>query len=212
MRVRNWHVFVLAAIALPALWLLLVGPGRVLGIDTGHLGMVLLITAAWSSLLALSRLPRGEGEGAIAPGEWKAWIGTGFMLMAVAYFLGKASLFAGAEFGDVHVEAVARNLVMLLIAWIVLTRVMAERWRGGVEEDERDREIAAKAGGWGRGALVACVVAYAVLLGFSPADRLQWATHFMIANMLVFALMLGWLVESAVTVVLYRRDRTGSLA
>ena len=207
MQMRRWHVLGLAGIALPALWLLLAGPDRVLGIDTGHVGMVLLVTAMWSSLLALSKLPRGEGEAAIAPGEWKAWIGTGFMLLAVAYVLGKAELFAGADFGNVHAQAVARNLVMLLIAWIVLSRVIAARWNGGVEEDERDREIAAKASGWGRGALAGCIVFYAVLLGVSPPERLQWATHFMVANMLVFALMLGWLVEYAATAVMYLRDR-----
>lgn len=69
MQARPWHVFGLAAIALPALWLLLAGPERVLGFDTGKLGMALLVTAAWTSLFALSRLPRGEGEAAIAPGE-----------------------------------------------------------------------------------------------------------------------------------------------
>lgn len=207
MQLRPWHLPTLAAIALPALWLLLAGPERVLGIDTGHLGMVLLVTAAWTSLLALSRLPRSEGETAIAPGEWKAWIGTGFMLVAVAYAASKAELFAGTDFGDLHAQAVARNLVMLLIAWVVLSRVMAARWQDAVEEDERDREIASNASGWGRGALVGCIVFYAVLLGISPPDRLQWATHFMIANMLVFALMLGWLVEYAATAVMYLRDR-----
>src|SRR5690606_41941296 len=106
MQARPWHVSGLAAIALPALWLLLAGPERVLGFDTGKLGMALLVTAAWTSLFALSRLPRGEGEAAIAPGEWKAWIGTGFMLVAVAYLLSNADVFAGASFGDYVAQAV----------------------------------------------------------------------------------------------------------
>lgn len=44
--VRPWQVAALAALALPAFWLLLAGPDRVLGIDSGHAGRVLLITAA----------------------------------------------------------------------------------------------------------------------------------------------------------------------
>ena len=207
MTTRPWQVAGLAAIALPALWLLLAGPALVLGVDGGHAGMVLLVTATWTSLLALSKLPRGEGEAAIAPGEWKAWIGTGFMVIAVAYFLAKAEVFAGASFGDHHAEAVARNLVLLLVAWAVLSRVIAARWKGAVEEDERDRGIEVRAAAWGRGALVACVIGIAVLLGISPADRLQWATHFMIANLLVFALMWGWLVECVATALMYRGDR-----
>ena len=207
MQTRPWQVFGLAAVALPALWLLLAGPQRVLGVDSGALGMVLLVTAAWSSLLALSMLPRGEGESAIAPAEWKAWVGSGFMLIAVAYMLGHADAFVGAGVGDPDAQAVARNLVLLLVAWAVLSQVMSSRWKGAIEEDERDREIAAKAAGWGRAALVLCVIGVAVMLGFSPADKLRWASHFMIANMLVFALMWGWLVECVATTMLYLYDR-----
>ncbi|MCW5581226.1 MAG: hypothetical protein KIS72_07790 [Luteimonas sp.] len=206
--VRSWHVAALAAIALPALWLLLAGPERVLGLDAGRLGMALLVTAAWSSLLALSMLPRGEGEAALAPGEWKAWIGLGFMLVATLYFLVKLRLFAGESFPQAPLSSgVARDLVMLLVAWVVLSQVVAARWKGRVEADERDREIEANAAEWGRGGLVFCVIGLAVLFGFSPAERMQWATPFMVANLLVFALMWGWLVEYAASVALYVRDR-----
>ncbi len=51
------------------------------------------------------------------------------------------------------------------------------------------------------------VIGLAVMLAFSPADRLAWATHFMIANLLVFALMWGWLCEYAAAAVMYWRDR-----
>ena len=217
MQLRPWHVFGLAAIALPALWLLLARPERVLGIDAGWLGMALLVTAAWTSLFALSMLPRSKGETAIAPGEWKAWIGTGVMLLAVGYFFVELRLLGLG--GDTyphphapHAAAIARNLVMLLVAWIVLSQVVAARWKGRVQEDERDREIEAKAEGWGRGALVSCVIGYAVLFGFSPSSRLQWATHSMIANMLVFALMWGWLVEYVAIAAMYWRDRNGAEA
>ena len=208
MQVRRWHVFALLAIALPALWLLLAGPERVFGVDAGKLGMALLVTAAWTSLLALSKLPRGEGEATVSPGEWKAWIGLGFMLLATLYFLGKLHLFAGESIGHAPLSSgVARNLVLLLVAWVVLSQVVAARWKGRVQEDERDRRIEADASEWGRGGLVFCVIALAVLFGFSPADRLQWATPFVVANLLVFALMWGWLVEYAATVAMYVRDR-----
>jgi hypothetical protein len=207
MKTRPWQVAGLAAIALPALWLLLAGPERVLGFEAGKLGMALLVAAAWSSLLALSMLPRGEAESVVAPGEWKAWIGTGFMLAAVAYFFLKLDVFAGAAFGDRAAQAVARNLAMLLVAWAVLSQVVASRWKGAVQEDERDREIATQAACWGRGALVVGVIGIALALGFSPAHRLQWATPFMIANVLVLALMCGWLFECAAAAAMYVRDR-----
>lgn len=207
MRTRPWHVFGLSAIALPALWLLLAGPRQVLGMDTGPLGVVLLVTAAWTSLFALSQLLRGEAERALAPGEWKAWIGTGFMALGMAYFLGNADVFAAGRAGDAASRQVATHLVLMLVAWAVLSQVLASRWKGAVEEDERDRQIAVRAAAWGRGALVLCIVGVAVMLGFSPARKLQWASHFMIANVLVFALMWGWLVECAASAAMYWRDR-----
>lgn len=211
MQTRPWQVMGLAAIALPALWLLLAGPARVLGLDSGHAGMVLLVGAAWTSLLALSRLPRGEGERAIAPGEWKAWIGTGFMLVAVLFLATRAELFLGPSVDRYTAQGVARSLVMLLIAWAVLSRVVAARWKGTVEEDERDRAVARRASSHGRTALVATVIALAALLGFTPVERLAWASHLGIANVLVFALMLGWLVEYAATALIYLADRRRSV-
>jgi len=50
----------------------------------------------------------------------------------------------------------------------------------------------------------------ALMLAFSPAERLAWATHFMIANLLVFAMMWGWLCEYVATAMLYWRDRRGA--
>lgn len=207
MTTRPWQVAGLAAIALPALWLLLAGPERVLGVDGGNAGMVLLVTAAWTSLLALSRLPRGEGERAIAPGEWKAWIGTGFMLVAMVFLATRADLFLGPSADRYSAQGVVRSLVMLLVAWAVLSQVVAARWKGAVDEDERDRDIARRAAIHGRNALVVAGIALAASLGFSSPDRLAWATHFGIANLLVFGLMLGWLVEYAAAALIYLADR-----
>ena len=209
MQTRPWHIASLAVVALVALWLLLAGPDRVLGIEGDHIGMVLLVTAAWTSLLALSRLPRGEGEAAIAPAEWKAWIGTAFMVVAVAWFVGNLEVFIDTGPGDRAPRAVATHLVLLLVAWMVLSKVLASRWKGSVEEDERDLGIARHASAWWRGTIVTAALVLAVLLGFSPPERLAWATHFMIGNLLVLALMCAWLVECAATALMYLRDRRG---
>ncbi|MET1162848.1 MAG: hypothetical protein ABWY48_09945 [Pseudoxanthomonas sp.] len=195
-------------LAAMALWLLLAGPARVLGFDGGQAGTLLLVATAWVSLYRISRTPRDQLEGMASPGEWRAWLGAGFMLVAVVYFLAKARLFQQmSAWNDPDAAAVARNLVMLLIAWAVLANVLASRWKDAVQEDERDREIEKQAAGWGRGALVFCVIGLAAMLGFSPAEKLQWARPFVIANLLVFALMWGWLCEYAATALMYCRDR-----
>lgn len=208
MRPANLLWFLLLPLAGFGLWAMLAGPRALLGFDPGPLGMFALVASTVAALLLLSRTPRERLDRA-SPAEWKAWIGLGFMLAGVLYFLSRIPLFAVSDWRDPHAAAVARNLVLLLVVWTVLSSTLAARWKGRVQEDERDREIDASAAGWGRAALVFCVVGIAVLLGFSPPARLQWATHFMVANLLVFALMWGWLVEYAATALMYFRDRRG---
>ena len=191
-----------------AFWALLAGPDVLVGVDLGKWGTALLVTVAWVSLYAISRTPLGDAERGVSPGEWKAWVGVAFMLAAVAYFLAKAQVFAQGAVWDNHgARAVGRNLVLLLVAWAVLTHVLGARWKGRVQQDERDLRIEQQAAGWGRSGLTFCLIGLAVMLAFSPAERLAWATPFMVANLLVLALMCGWLCEYAATAVMYWRDR-----
>lgn len=208
MALHRWTLIGLLAVAGLAFWLLVAGPATLLGVDTGNAGMALLVTTAWTSLYAISRMPRGEGERAISPGEWKAWIGLGFMLVAIGYFLANLPVFThGGPADNPDANRIGRNLVMLLIAWTVLSGVLKSRWQGAVQEDERDRQIEAHALHWGYGAISVYVIALALLLGFSPPDRLQWASHFMIGNLLVLSLMVACGFEYAAKAVLYWQDR-----
>lgn len=208
MTMRGWGLAGLLAVAGLSLWLLIASPSALLGFDGGRLGVALLVTTAWGSLLWLHRVPRSAFEGRAALGEWRAWIGLGFMAMAAAYYLAKLQAFQGAEvWRNPEAGAVGRHLVLLLVAWALLSKSLGSRWRGAIEQDERDREIARHAADWGHGALIACVVGVAVTLGFSPASRLEWATPAMVSGLLVFALMCGRLFEYAASAVYYWRDR-----
>ena len=190
------------------LWLLLAGFENLLGFDTGAIGFALLMVSAWSALYVVSRLPRGSSELAVSPSEWKAWIGTAFMAMAVAYFLAKVHVFQTTSLLDnPEASAVGRNLVLLLVAWTILSSVVGARWKDRVQADERDLQIARVASDWGRGALTVALISLAICIGFSPADRLQWATLPMIANLLILALTIGCLFEYAASAVLHWRDR-----
>ena len=210
MQTLAWARGVLIAAAGGALWMLLAAPDRLFGWDAGQLVMVLLIACAWGLLYLVSRLPGDALQRAASPAEWKAWIGTGFIAVAMAYFLAKLPVLQAAVFPhDAGADAVGRNLVMLLIAWAILSSLLASRWKGAVEEDERDRDIAVRAAGWGHSALIFSIVGVAVTFGFTPADRLEWATPRMIGNMLVFALMWGWLCEYVATLAYYWVDRRG---
>lgn len=204
--IRGWWGWVVLAGA--ALWLLLSGPDWVLGWHAGQFGIALLIGSVWGLLHMVSRMPREAVAGAASPAEWKARIGAGFTLMAMVYFLAKLHVLNDAPLPDnPGATVVGRNLVLLLVAWTILANVLASRWAGAVEQDERDREIAARAVAWGRGALVTAIIAIAVMLSITPAARLAWATPLMIGHVLILALMWGGLCEYVATCACYLRDR-----
>lgn len=209
---RPWMFAPLLAIAAVATALLLAGPERLLGVDTGNVGVALLITATWTSLWLVAALPASGLEGEVSPGEWQAWIGSAFLAVAVAWFALKLPLFAvpGPIWANPDAAAAGRTVVMLMVAWAIVSAVLAGRWRERVSSDERDRQIEARAAGRGRALLVLLLVALAVTLGFSPSDRLHWATPLLLANLLLLFLMLSSLVESALTAVSYWRDRRGA--
>lgn len=207
MLISTWTRSALIVVAGCALWLLLAGPQELFGWDTGQFGMVLLVTSAWGLLYVVSRMSGEDLQRSASPAEWKARIGAGFTAVAMVYFFAKLHVLKDATLPhDPDATAIGRNLVLLLIAWLVLSEVLASRWKGAVEEDERDREIAVLAAGWGHRALIFCIVGI-VMLSFTPADRLEWATPLMIGNLLIFALMWGWLCEYIATLAYYRRDR-----
>lgn len=202
----KWGFLGLVVLASVSFWLLLAGPDRVLGLDTGNLGIGLATLVAWSSLYRVMTAPRGELDETVSPAEWQAWIGFGFIALMIAYLLAKADVIAGAT--DLRdLGAVGRSVAMLLVSWAVLAWHLGQRWKDVVREDERDREIAIRAAGWGRGAMVFVVIGVIVTLGLTPAARLAWATPIVVAHLLVFALLWGSLVECAVAAGMHWRDR-----
>lgn len=203
---RRWQLPVLVLAAGLSFWLLLAGPERVLGIDLGGFGIGLAALAAWYAIHVLSTAPRGEWDEVVAPGEGRAWIGLVFTALVAAYLLSKHEFIAKADdFRDLG--RVGQNVFLLIVVWLVIAQVMRWRWKGRVQEDERDRQIERHAADWGHGAMVFCVIGVAAMLVLTPAPRLAWATPIATAHLLVFALLWGSIVEFTVTLFAYWRDR-----
>jgi uncharacterized membrane protein len=198
----------LVAVAGAGLWLLLAGPSKVLGIDTGNAGVALLVTVTWVSLHAVSRMPAGGLENEVSPGEWRAWIAFGFTAAIAAYAIAHAHVFEGPPlWQNPDANRVGSNIALLAIAWAILSQVLQARWRGKVQEDERDRQIEARANVSARMTLSVYVIGLAVMFGFSPAAKLAWAPPPMIAHLLIVGLILSCLIEYGVTAASYWRDR-----
>jgi hypothetical protein len=205
----NRRAFVgLLVLASTGLWLLMAGPNRLLGLDLGSLGVALLIAATWGALFAVAKLPAHGIENEISPGEWRAWIALAFTAVIAVYSIAHAPVFQGPPlWRNPDANRVGRNIALLVIAWAVLSRVLATRWDGRIQQDERDREIESKANGWARTSLSVFAIGIAVLLGFTPTERLAWAPPPMIAHLLVIGLIMSCLVDYAYTAIAYWRDR-----
>ena len=202
----KWGLAGVVGLAMVAFWMLLAGPEEILGVDLGGFGIGLSTLVAWAAMYGISAAPRGELDDSVSPGEWKAWIGAGFSALVVAYLLTKADVIAGAT--DMRdLGRIGRNVVLLVIAWAVVSQVLQWRWKGAVLADERDREIEARAVKWGHTSTCVAVIGIAVTLSLTPASRIAWATPIVIAHMLILALVVSALVEYAVTGVSYWRDR-----
>lgn len=206
---RPGWVLSVALVGGVAFWLATARPGHLFGIDTGHIGVLTLIGCLWLSLWWLSRVSADDLEAAASPAEWEAWIGLVFLGLAIAWFLIKLPMFVVDGPITAHRGAAwaGRNVVMLVVAWLVISSVLGRRWRGRAQVDERDRLIAARACSWGRTALLVLLAVLAGTLGFSPTDRLQWATPVMLAHLLILAMMLAHWLELAVQAVSYWRER-----
>lgn len=188
-----------------ALWLLVATPSRWLGIDTGPLGAMLLLGATWVGLWLASRIP-DDADAAASPGEQRRWVALVFTTAIGALMLAKAEVFAAAQ-SVADLRDVGRTIGMLLAGWAIFGAILHHRIGARVQVDERDRVVEANADAWSHGALACAVIGYAVLFGFSPADRLRWATPIVIANLLMFALVWSCFVGGVVAVWRYRRDR-----
>jgi hypothetical protein len=197
--------FWLVAPAALAFWLLVATPSRWLGIDTGPLGATLMLAATWIGLWLASRIP-DDAAAAASPGEQKRWVALAFTTAIGAVMLAQADVFAAAE-STADLRDVGRPIGMLLVGWVIFSTILHQRIGARVQEDERDRAVEASADAWSHGALAISIIGIAVLFGFSPADRLRWATPIVIANLLMFALVVSCFVGGVVAVWRYRRDR-----
>jgi len=202
----------LALLAGAGLWLLFgkMGNGQSWGIDHGLPGAVLLLAAAWTALwVGASREQR-------ATGEWIAWTGLCVSVIGLSYFgLRWPELMATGT--GVHARWVMGNLMLLLLGWALLLQGWAGHWASPVDPSARPwtqwhehphgAQIERQAAEFGRMALTFGVICLALLFGFLPEARLHWVRPFLVANLLLFVLMWGWLVEYAATVWLYRQYR-----
>jgi len=212
---RNLRYAVLIPLSVLAFYVLFVLPD----IDLGWPGGLAMLAGAWlvwyllwATMQESAAAAKTDGSAApVSPGEQRAWIGLVFTAAILAYYALRSTQMVAAD-GSMAPEAsaIGRHIGMLVVAWLVVMQLLRKRWRDTVEQDERDRQIEARAGGWARIALSVFVIALAVTFAFSPLDRLAWAKPMTISNLLMIGLIASSLLEYLATGVAYWRDRRGA--
>lgn len=197
-----WAAVSVAA-ACAGLWLVFWPPGSP-GLQL--LGGPLLAAGGAVAAVQFSLSRSSALERQVAPAELQAWLMLAFVAAVLAMAVGNADM-AGSGFLDRGGRRLIAMLAPLVALYVVLSSLLRKRQADSVVKDERDLQIASRAALYGRGALVFQVATLMAILGFSPPDRLQWATPAVIASHLFVAMFVGWVVEYAAVVALYWRGR-----
>lgn len=207
MKTINVRDLLLAALAAVAIYLLYFAPDHVAGIDAGIAGSLILLGAGWLTLYLWSRAKPVAGT-AWSLGEQLATLSLG-VTVAIAFLfilkLGEAGWQVSRD--DPAAYSLGRNVLLMLVLWPLLGAAIKARAGTAAIEDERDRDIAARAGSHAHIVLVIALVGLVLNLGFAGSGILAYATPFNVAHWLIGVLILSIVAENLSAVVQYRRDR-----
>jgi len=196
-----WLVSSLAATSI-GLWLVFWPPDTTAFLLGGPLiGLGSAVAAAQFALVRSLGLERQ-----VAPAELQAWLKVALLVAALAVAIGNAGLLQEGFAGQGALRLGIMALV-LMVLYVVSSSLLRVRQGANVVQDERDLQISARAAAYGRAALVFYLVSLTVMLGFSPPERLMWASPPVVAFHLLLAMLIGWVTEYVVILLQYWRDR-----
>jgi hypothetical protein len=193
----------LVMLASAVVGILLVGPWIDWPFPEGWVGVALMLAAAFAMRRHWDRRAETRGD---EPGEperevWHGLASTsliGAQIATTLYLAGPAlALHSDAAH---HLGRTTWTLIGGAVAsWFILHRREVQR-------DERDRAIVADANRISGHVLAVLIVALAVLLGFTPPQRLAPMSHVFLAHLLLLTLVVSSLVNHALQLWGYRRD------
>ena len=188
------------------------GPAKPwLGMDLGKVGAALfMLTLAATVWLFAARADQVFPEH-MSLAERRAWVGLAFALVVVASFVRhlwamSAHDLPPATFRDPMGRHFVQQLLPLMIAWTVISRLIGRHSRG-VEVDERDLRLLDRAHQAGDLTLTLIVIGGIVVLAWAPAASLAWwLAPISLAYLLIGVLVAKALVEQVVLAFTYRAN------
>jgi hypothetical protein len=206
-----WGVLALALTG--ALACLFAPDQNVWGLNLGSLGATVFGFTLWVGAWLFARYPERIFAAAWSIAERRAWTAVVFVLLIFIAYLRFMWSVAGmpevpATFGDLPSQHFIANLVVLFIAWAVVSSAIRGKEPDVIEADERDRRLRSSADHIGDWALTILICWCAGLLAFQPAERLTWwLAPLIAANVLIGILIVKTLIEHAYLVGRYAWDR-----
>jgi hypothetical protein len=206
-----WGVLALALTG--ALASLFAPDQNVWGLNLGSLGATVFGFTLWVGAWLFARYPERIFAAAWSIAERRAWTAVVFVLLIFIAYLRFMWSVAGmpevpATFGDLPSQHFIANLVVLFIAWAVVSSAIRGKEPDVIEADERDRRLRSSADHIGDWALTILICWCAGLLAFQPAERLTWwLAPLIAANVLIGILIVKTLIEHAYLVGRYAWDR-----
>ncbi|KFN41416.1 hypothetical protein [Arenimonas oryziterrae] len=200
-RVRD---IALSLMALVGLYLLYFAPDR----DYGWIGNAILIGSAWITFYLWSKSAPLAGL-SWSLGEQLATLSLAFTGVVAVFFVLKMQQM-GWQVTDLKqpgVRSLGRNIVLMLVLSYVLMAALRARAGQEAVEDERDRQIAARAAAHAHIVLVVALIGLVLNLGFGGSVFASYATPLNIAHWLIGLLIASILAEHFSAVWQYRRDR-----
>ena len=182
------------------------------GLDVGATGAALFGFALWSGAWLLGKHPDRIFSPSWPIAERRAWTGLLFaLLIFLNYlrFMWTLSLEdAPRSLAEIPSRHFVWNLIVLLIAWSIVSKTVGGDSSDTIDFDERDRRIQRAADRAGDTAFTVITIGSIVLLMAVPSQRLAWWLEPMIAaQVLIGMLIVRTLSEYAYLVVSYIRER-----
>jgi len=202
------------ALALTGALASLLGPDHLWwGLNLGSLGATVFGFTLWVGAWLFARYPDRIFAVAWSIAERRAWTALVFVALIFLAYLRFMWSVAGmpevpATFADLPSQHFIANLVVLFIAWAVVSSSIRGKEPDIIEADERDLRLRGAADHTGDWALTILVGWCAGLLAFQPAERLSWwLAPLIAANVLIGILIVKSLVEHVYLVGRYAWER-----
>ncbi len=201
MKLPSIRILFLDGLALLLMYLLFFAPDWPRDTILGVLGNAIMLVSVWASLYVWMKV-RKVANDTRSLGEQLTAISLFFTVAIGGFFFWKLHLLGWqTSLDDFHTRAVGRNVVIMLIGFQIVRHIITRQHAallgsgGEAMEDERDRQIGARADAHSHMLLVILIIVLIVQLAVGGDAIVRQATPLNVAHWLIGILILSSIAE-----------------